>query len=75
MGALKILRLLLWGSVLFLGWRLVRRKFFPTPHVIPLAMRTVRCSYCGVYLPEKEALAKDQLWYCSRAHLESANQQ
>ncbi|WLG96636.1 PP0621 family protein [Pseudomonas sp. FP198] len=30
----------------------------------------VRCAQCGVHLPRDRALALDQQWYCSQAHLE-----
>ncbi|CAH0255835.1 PP0621 family protein [Pseudomonas brassicacearum] len=30
----------------------------------------VRCAHCGVHLPRDRALALEQQWYCSQAHLE-----
>ncbi|MGN8277287.1 PP0621 family protein [Pseudomonas sp. SMN5] len=30
----------------------------------------VRCAQCGVHLPRDRALALEQQWYCSQAHLE-----
>jgi hypothetical protein len=30
----------------------------------------VRCSVCGLNVPQSEALARADRWYCSREHLE-----
>lgn len=30
----------------------------------------VRCAHCGLHLPKSEALRHDDLYFCSRQHLE-----
>ena len=37
-----------------------------------LDARTVRCTHCAVYFPEHEAVRRDGLVYCTRAHAEAA---
>jgi uncharacterized protein len=32
----------------------------------------VACAACGLNLPQSEALAREDRWYCSREHLERA---
>jgi len=31
----------------------------------------VRCSHCGLHIPEQEALKSDNKYYCSKEHLET----
>jgi len=35
------------------------------------AARMVQCARCGVYIPENEALTRDDRFYCSAAHLQA----
>lgn len=51
-------------------WRSFTRPKKPSPPASPQAQPMVRCAHCGVHVPQSEALAHDNRWYCSRAHLE-----
>ncbi|MEW6707788.1 MAG: PP0621 family protein [Pseudomonadota bacterium] len=60
--------LLVVGLVL---WFALRRGGRPTvkPRAKqPRLQSMVRCAHCGVHLPQDEAVAGDELFYCSEAH-------
>ncbi len=66
-----LFRLLLLGTLVWLGMRLWRWWNGPAPR--PPARRVregrmVRCHRCGVYLPEGDALQADGHFYCCREH-------
>ncbi|MCQ4347567.1 hypothetical protein NGA35_09080 [Pseudomonas stutzeri] len=66
-------RLLILIALLALAWWLWQRftrPQRPRPPAPPEAQPMVRCARCGVHVPQAEALAHDDRWYCSRAHLE-----
>ena len=69
-------RILLLGIVIALAIMLYRKikraqqSKASSTGVTP-AMR--KCAHCGVHVPQAEALAHDNRWYCSRAHLEQDN--
>jgi uncharacterized protein len=54
-------------------WRHFTRPRHPRTPATPKAQPMVRCAHCGVHVPQAEALAHDNRWYCSRAHLEQDN--
>ncbi len=37
------------------------------------AKKMVRCDYCGVFVPQSEALEYQGKYYCSKSHLELAH--
>jgi len=60
--------------VLFaLAWWLWQRFTRPKKPRSPAAAKSqpmVRCARCGMHVPQDEALAHDNRWYCCRDHLE-----
>lgn len=67
-----LFRLLFWIAIILAAiwlWRRLKRPASPSPKT-PNAAPMVRCAHCGVHLPRAEALADNNQWYCSRAHLE-----
>ncbi|CAK0754305.1 conserved hypothetical protein [Gammaproteobacteria bacterium] len=75
---MNLLRFLFFLAVGWLGWILLRRwlcgqrfsSIDSQPSQTP-TMRMVRCTYCGIHLPQRDALKKNHHWYCDRAHLEA----
>ncbi|MCQ6259868.1 PP0621 family protein [Pseudomonas hefeiensis] len=69
-----MLRLLFWIALIAAAIWLWRK--FKSTSAAPNAPRErdappmVRCAHCGVHLPRDRALALEQQWYCSQAHLE-----
>lgn len=49
-----------------------KTKSTPPPSPTPKLGVMVRCDYCGLYLPEKEALSSDNTNYCCEAHKQAA---
>lgn len=74
-----LLRLIL---ILIIGW-LIWTALRPMFHSRPKSTKTkspgevenmVRCDYCGLNLPEREAIYEDNHYYCSEAHRQRSNQ-
>lgn len=70
-----MIRLLFWIVVIFAAvwvWRRMKAPPAPRPQkpADEAASPMVRCSQCGVHVPQAHALANGEHWYCSRAHLE-----
>lgn len=69
-----MVRLLFWIALIaaaFWLWRKFKGGVStdrPAPSDTPLKM--VRCSNCGVHLPNDRAIHRGNEWYCSTAHLE-----
>ena len=68
-------RLLFWIALFILAWWLWRKATRPARPAAKTpgdeqATPMVRCSKCGVHVPQGDALQDEQNWYCSRAHLE-----
>ncbi|WP_448683757.1 PP0621 family protein [Pseudomonas nicosulfuronedens] len=68
-------RLLFWIALFALGWWLWRKATRPArttdkPKGEDTAAPMVRCTQCGVHVPQTHALQDQNNWYCSRAHLE-----
>lgn len=69
-----MVRLLFWIAVITVGiwlWRRYKRasetRQQPRKPDAPAPM--VRCTTCGIHVPEQQALTQDGQWYCSHAHL------
>ena len=60
-------RLLFWGALIWVGLVLWRRWRAPSRRVPPAAptVRVVKCSQCGVYVPESEARPAGQGFVCA----------
>lgn len=69
-----MLRLLFWIALIAAAvWFWRKFKSASSPSQAPReqdAPPMVRCAHCGVHLPRDRALALEQQWYCSQAHLE-----
>lgn len=67
-------RLLILIALFSLAWWLWRRFSRPKNTTSktqpPREQPMVRCAHCGVHVPQAEALAHDNRWYCCRDHLE-----
>lgn len=74
MGLIKFILLLIVLFAAFTFWRQYqawqasKRRPPPTADKPPLM---VRCTHCGVHLPEDQAVREAQDWYCSTEHLEA----
>jgi uncharacterized protein len=45
-----------------------KQNIQPKPATQQQSKVMVRCEYCGVYLPEEEALSSGKSYYCCEAH-------
>ena len=73
MGLIRILLVVL---LIWVAWRLLRQALLPGPDKDARGngsgdspTRMVRCTQCGVHLPEQEAVQQDQQFFCSKEHL------
>lgn len=72
-----LIRLLLVILLIWVAWRLLRGVITGSgnspqnsnPGSNPTRM--VKCSQCGVHLPEQEAIQRDEHFFCGRPHLEA----
>ncbi len=64
---LRLLILTLVFYLLLLGLRRLLRGRRPARQADG-SLRMVRCSRCGVHVPEHEAVRRGEAWYCSREH-------
>ncbi|MBC9252234.1 hypothetical protein A9179_18345 [Pseudomonas alcaligenes] len=67
-------RLLFWIALITAAiwfWRRLKRPAATaqTRHEAAAAPM-VRCAHCGVHVPQQQALAAGNLWYCSQPHLQ-----
>lgn len=72
-----IVRLLLFGLLVWLAFRIMRilRSRNPDRAVEKTPMienDTVRCDYCGAFCVQDEAILRNGRHYCSETHAESA---
>ncbi|MCR4508566.1 PP0621 family protein [Pseudomonas sp. GLN_6] len=71
-----LFRLLFWIAIIagaFWLWRRFSRPTTTRPETQNTSAQPapmVRCQHCGVHVPRDHALAMDEQWYCSQAHLE-----
>ncbi|MDH5190204.1 MAG: PP0621 family protein [Gammaproteobacteria bacterium] len=69
-----LFRLILLGLVIWLLFRLYQRfikgRSSQQQKTHQIEDNMVRCKHCGIHVPEKEALKKNNHYYCSQAHLE-----
>jgi len=75
MGLFRLLFLLAIIAGAFWLWRRVTRPTATRPDDTtskPAPM--VRCEQCGVHVPRDHALARNEHWFCSQAHLEQGSQ-
>jgi hypothetical protein len=71
---MPIIRLFILIAIIFLVYMFVRRfKDYKTSKQrtkrrTPKIENTVKCRYCGTYLPKSEAIQSDKGYYCSQQH-------
>lgn len=64
-----LIRLLLLALLLYLIWRLLRGVFSPRQPTRPLAAeRMLRCTHCGLNVPERECVHHAGRTFCSAEH-------
>jgi len=66
---LRTLVILIAVALVFIAVRGLLRSSRPASKRGQKSARMVQCAHCGVYIPENEALARDERFYCSEAHL------
>lgn len=74
---MNLIRLLIIAAVIWILYRMIQTRLRSRKSVSQKpdtrAIETVvKCDYCGLHIPEEEAVRKDGKSYCSRQHLESA---
>lgn len=75
-----LFRLLFWIAIIVAAIWVWRRyisgpkRAAPQPRQDDAAAPMVRCAHCGVHVPKNQALAQEQNWYCSQAHLQQGSQ-
>lgn len=63
-----LIRLLIFVAIIYFIYRLVRNAASkPAATTTPITM--VKCQQCKVLFPQQEAITKNQLHFCSAAHL------
>jgi uncharacterized protein len=69
-----LLRLFIIALLIWLAYRFIRKLVEPARGTDPGKLRgeeMVRCEVCGLHVPRKSALRRDDRYYCSQEHLES----
>lgn len=60
------------GLIFF--FRHSRKKAMPHPHTpspkSTMTISMVQCEYCGIHLPENEAISQGNHYWCSKEHLQ-----
>lgn len=71
-----ILRILILAALVWLAWRLLRNLLSAPSQpstsdqsANPAPERMVKCTHCGVHLPEQQAIKQHQDYFCSSTHL------
>jgi uncharacterized protein len=71
---MNLIRLIILGLIFWLLYRMIHRLLNkPKPQQPVKYKKTsgtdmVRCAHCGIHIPQSEALQRDGLDYCSKAH-------
>lgn len=71
------LRTILFGLVIFGIYQiirhLVRQRFNQQASSREVkSVESVKCAHCGLHLPKDEAVVKNGIYFCSKAHLTAA---
>ena len=74
-----VIRILLFVVIIWLVYRLVKNKLQGPPAKNGKSTRQeygrmVRCGFCGVHLPQSQALQEGDAWYCNPTHRAKAQQ-
>lgn len=72
---MPLIRLLIIALAVWLLVRVLKRWLAPRPKAVPKDKAQdnpdmVRCAHCGLHIPKSEALSRDELYFCSRQHLD-----
>ena len=73
-------RVIFWLALIAVAVWLWRRLMHSKPAQRPStsaadAAPMIRCACCGIHVPKTQALAADDLWYCSQQHLKQGPQE
>ena len=66
-----LLRLLLFAALVLLAWHFARvwlRARARAPRALVQGGAMLRCSHCGVHVPEREAVRSGERAFCSESH-------
>jgi uncharacterized protein len=68
---MNLIRLVLFASLGWILWRLVKKvgveqEIPPSP--VKQGGKMVRCAYCGLHFPEKEAIYEENVIFCCEEH-------
>lgn len=69
---MKYLLLLIFFAIVWWAWK---KRSIPPPTDVPPAPPVecmVTCAHCGVHLPESDALADGEQYFCNKAHRQAA---
>jgi len=69
---MNLIRILVLFVVIYLVYSMIKRYMSNRPRKPPASVaheRMVQCAACGLHIPEREALAQGELYYCSKEHL------
>lgn len=70
MGLFRLLALIfiVWLVIHFAKRLLATGKRTATPGKKEVIANMVRCEFCGLHIPEKEAIQTGEQYFCSKAH-------
>lgn len=68
-----MLRLLILFLALWVAWKMFqnyqhKKERLRRGNRLPARETMVKCEYCALHLPEKDAVAHEALWFCSPQH-------
>jgi uncharacterized protein len=80
MISLRLIALIVLGYIL---WQWGKKKYravlqywqHKSAPPSPRTVTTVRCTYCGLHVPEQEAVHSNNIYFCCEAHKQAAFQQ
>tara|TARA_R100001163_G_C5037988_1_gene176790 strand:- start:964 stop:1203 length:240 start_codon:yes stop_codon:yes gene_type:complete len=70
-----LFRLLTFILVVLVAWRMIKNyqakvKADRPQKKIPVREKIVKCEYCTTHIPEDEAIADGEIWFCKQEHKE-----
>jgi len=74
-----LIRYLILGALLYLAGMIIRRLLrgllapSGNPELSETDVTTVRCHYCGLFIPKSEACLAGEQYFCSEEHKRIAN--
>ena len=59
---------IIWAGIMIIRQLYLKRQDHPESRQLPAEQNMVRCTHCGVHLPEMDAVKDNQKTYCCEAH-------